>query len=313
VGQFGCTTGTLATIAAVATIGCGRLGFDSGAATEDAPVADAAVDTPGVVGDPRGSWVVDEALLFGEQTPRTRADLVNGVRADVTLAETTGVSRLQVLQEGLPTKPAQELVGTYAVDGDRWVFDLDGQRWAYVATWVDGDHVDLVFDEAYPGTTGDPPIVTLAIARGGAPAPDLPGNFVLVRTAYAGTGEFETGTCAPDGAGGSWMVSGNAQTSSSLVVSVDFQFINFDSTDCSGGSTMSTDVGTAYLETGATTYQLWMVLESVGSVTMGGTLTRVEGRQGLPAGRRPDPRRDRRLRVGRPATRERGREPDDQP
>ena len=66
-----------------AVCGCGRLGFDRLGAADgtDGGVIDA--PTPdGAIGDPAGFWIATSGQRTGE-APRTRADLVNGIRSDM--------------------------------------------------------------------------------------------------------------------------------------------------------------------------------------------------------------------------------------
>lgn len=254
-------------LALVVLSGCGRVGFDA------ASSADGGDDAGGVDRDPFGFWIVTGATIEGGPSPRTRDDLVGGIRGDIMLAPGTHTSRRILLSAGTGGTPSA-ISGSFEVAADeRWVFTYESNTWVTVATWLGEDELAVRIDPTDPRAQGmAPPLQTATLQRAEPPPAALLGDWVLEAVEYAGTGVFAAGACTPDGDGDSFRLSGTLSTSSAYISSARFVFDNYNGLGCNGPATQVIDTGDSYSELTATTFRWWGDYAILGKIVVAGSI-----------------------------------------
>jgi hypothetical protein len=257
---------TVLALACVAS--CGRLGFDAEQrGASDANSVDAATSGR------EGFWIVREVLLRGEAQTRSRDDLVSGVRADVVISERDVDLRALVLERGVPDRLILETLGLEIV-ADQWLISNADFIGVFGATWLTPDVLELVYVPDAPGNQGGPPGVERFVIERADPLPsEMVGVWSVATMAYAGTGEFAAGACAPDGGDKSWRVTGQLEISPRFLISVRFEFQYYEDSSCMDLAMSVEDRGVGYHEVDSTTFRTFLSTDLAEHASMTGTIT----------------------------------------
>lgn len=250
----------------MASVGCGRLGFEPRA--EGGPGADAGPSGSGA----EGFWVVTEARDTASGLTRTRDDLVDGVRSDLRITGATAHVRQLDLAGGVGVNVVGRSMGL-EIDGDRWILS-HVETTVYDVVWDGPDRAVLDHAPTDPRTQGPPPALDrLVITRAPPPPLMLIGDWILTSVRYPSwPGELPAGACAPDGAGGSMQATGGVMTPDHFVSLTLFTLLFFVGTTCQGTPTVTDDSGLSYFELTGTAYRSWIDLDSSPPVVLTGQL-----------------------------------------
>lgn len=263
-------------IAIVLLAACGRIGFTGGVDSETidaSPGADGGVidgrplDDAGQ-GDPQGRFVWTTVKFAGELAPRSRTDESDGVRGETWIQGTQLVHRSASLQSGAPIDLATT-THQLVISGSTWRMTAPTSAITMNATWADADHVTLVWDSTAPGTVGTSPIERVTLER--AAIPGLVAGVKTMVTAQYANGDVTAGICST-WTGGGRIVTGALTMSPQLVVDIQFTFLDYVASDCSGFPTIRESMGRGFLELEQTAYRLDVDLDTV-RMTTSGTLT----------------------------------------
>lgn len=254
--------------------GCGRLGFDATGGSGGVGDAGGVDADGGTTSDPAvGFWVVTQGTLDGENQPRLRADLVNGLRADMVIEPGGFRSRFNKLSGGVTAGHAA-IAGSIATSADSWVLAYDDRVVVLDLEWLGPDEVRFTADPSDPRSVGGmPPVTTATLERAEPPSEVFFGNWELAAAEYPGSGEFVAGACAPDGAGGSFRLTATATTDSHFITTARFEFDFYATAGCSGALTQTVDTGVSFGEYSAGGLLSWTDFDQLGKVVMSGPAT----------------------------------------
>ena len=258
----------------IAASGCGRFDFsgreaDGGADTDDA--------LSGGAFDPSGYWVVQGAHVTGSlPLARDRADPVNGLRADLTIAP-DGSARLRSMHfdAGVASFPEVN-AGTVTATTTQWVLSYGGYVSVFDLQPPAGVGYLLRWNADDARTVGTPPYDTVLLDRSPAPDQRVPGARTMMSLSYSNINELASGACANYGASRSRRVMGTFDISADYLVSMAFQIEDFNGVNCTGQPATNDQFVTGLLEIQDTEYRLWS-FDAGNQAVSTGTFTQTGG------------------------------------
>jgi hypothetical protein len=272
-------------IAVLGLTACGRLGFDAvgggGGGDGDidsgsGEIIDAALAADAKLGDPTGFWIVDRARMRSELVFRSRADLMNGIRGDLSITgdfQPQFFVRWSLLASGF-SSAIDFSTGTLEDDGaGPWILKEPGATFVYAVVFENAEVVKISFEPGDPRNTATPAITDVDLRRSDPPRTDVLGDWVYAAIKYPNQAIFAAGTCVSDGVSMSGVQTGTLTVPASMLAKTDTTITTYPSTDCSGVPTVDVDTVTGYFEFAGDQYSAWASVAGAGSFTSTGTVS----------------------------------------